>query len=136
MATADCRPTVRTQFHFDISDGFAEEDYFLSAIGKRYRLARHTADTRARARAAWPPLAAVPDERLTHYSEPVVMPADRVVRVHVKHTLKSFSWAKAEYGVGHAAIHVPPSAENLKANPDARKQYMQLIEYPETARTL
>jgi len=64
------------------------------------------------------------------------MPADRVVRVHVKHTLRTCSWAKAEYGVGNVAIHVPPGAEHLKATADAPAQYFQFIDYPETARTL
>src|SRR6478609_2691320 len=118
MNATDSRPTVRTQFHFDISDAFPEEDYFLSAVGKKHLLLPHTAASRAQARAAWPPLASVPDDRLTHYAEPVVMPADRVVRVHVKHTLRTCSWAKAEYGVGNVAIHVPPGAEHLKATAD------------------
>src|SRR5690242_2044742 len=136
MTTSDSRPAVRTQFHFDISDAFAGEDYFLSAVGKRHKLLLHDAASRARARAAFPALRALPDDRLTHYSEAVVMPADRVVRVHVKHTLRNCSWAKAEFGVGHAAIHVPPNAEHLKATADAPIQYFQFIDYPETARTL
>jgi hypothetical protein len=136
MNASDSRPTVRTQFHFDLSDAFPGEEYFLSAIGKKHLLLPHTAASRAQARAAWPPLVEVPDARLTHYAEPVVMPADRVVRVHVKHTLRTCSWAKAEYGVGNVAIHVPPGAEHLKATADAAAQYFQFIDYPETARTL
>ncbi|HEX4771531.1 MAG TPA: hypothetical protein VH351_11900 [Bryobacteraceae bacterium] len=81
-------------------------------------------------------MASVPDDHLTHYAEPIVMPADRVVRVHVKHTLRTCRWAQAEYGVAHAAIHVPPDVEHLKAAADAPAQHFQFINYPETARTL
>jgi hypothetical protein len=115
---------------------FPGEDYWVQACGKRHRIERHNAQSRAAAKDAWPNLRSIPDDRLTHYTpEPVAMPGDRAVRVHVKHTLKTLAWAKAATSAGNAAIYIPPMPPR-----DAREasgaQHCQYIDYVTTAKTL
>jgi hypothetical protein len=137
MGTESTRPMVRTQFHLDLSDAFPREEYWVNAWGKQHPVVPHTAETRAAARAASPCLRSIPEARLTHYTpQPVTLPADRVMRVHVKHTLKTFARAKAQYGVGNVAIHIPPPAAQLEAMKDAAVQSYQYIDYVSTAKTL
>jgi len=131
------RKTMRTVFHADLSDAHPGEDYWLVARGRRHRLIPHTADSRAKARAGAPHLARVPDASLSHYTaEPVELPADRVVRVHLKHSLKTFPNAKGRHGVGHVAIHVPPSPERLRQLEAAGAFAQQPIDYVSTAKAL
>src|SRR4051794_20592398 len=80
---------MRTVYHADLSDALAGEDYWVHARGKRYPLVPHTPETLARLRTEAPDLSAVPNERLTHFTEtPIELPDDCVVRVHIKHTLR------------------------------------------------
>jgi hypothetical protein len=128
---------VRTQFHLDLSDAFPGEEYWVNAWGKKHPVVPHTAETRAAAKAASSHLRSIPEARLTHYTpQPVTLPADRVMRVHVKHTLKTFARAKAQHGVGNVAIHIPPPAAQLAAMKDAAVQNYQYIDYVSTAKTL
>ena len=129
--------TVLTAVHLDLSDAAPGEDYWLQALGRRYGLSAHTDQTRAAARADWPKLASVSDDRLTHYvTHPVAMPADRAGRVHVKHTLRNFAWAKAEYGVGNVAIHVPPRQPLRAPVQPGGAQHVLYIDYVATAKAL
>jgi hypothetical protein len=131
------RPTIKTEFHVDLSDAFPGEEYWLSAFGEKHALQAHTEETRAAARAAWPKLAQVPDERLTHCTvQPVVIPADRVVRLHVKNTLKTFAVPQGATGVGNVTIPCLPSPPELQARADAATQHMEYIDYVSTARAL
>jgi len=66
MPAHSTRPTIATVFQIDLSDMFSGEDYWLQACGKRHRVERHTAQSRAAARQAWPNLRLIPDDRLTH----------------------------------------------------------------------
>jgi hypothetical protein len=101
--------TMKTVFHADLSDAHAGEDDWVQACGRRYPLIAHTEQTRAAAKVASPILAALADHHLTHYTrEPADLPADRVVRVHIKHTLRNQPNAKGNAGLGNVAIHVPP----------------------------
>ena len=137
MGTESTRPMVRTQFHLDLSDAFPGEEYWVNAWGQQHPVVPHTAETRAAARAASPLLRSIPEARLTHYTpHPVTLPADRVMRVHVKHTLKTFAGAKAKHGVGNVAIHTPPPPEQLEAMRDAAVQQYQFIDYVATAKAL
>jgi hypothetical protein len=130
------RPTIATVFQLDLSDMFPGEDYWVHACGKRHRIEAHTAQTRAAARNAWPNLRAIPDERLTHYTpDAVTMPADRAVRVHVKHTLKTLAWAKAATSAGNATICIPPRAPREPADASGA-QHCEYIDYVTTAKTL
>src|SRR4051794_7074265 len=136
MPAPATRPTIETVFQLDLSDMFPGEDYWVNACGKRHEVVRHTHQSRTDAKAMWPNLRSIPDDRLTHYTpKPVTMPADRAVRVHVKHTLKTFAWAKAANGVGNAAIHIPPNP-HLHAASGSRTQHCQYIDYVTTAKTL
>jgi hypothetical protein len=99
---------MRTVYHADLSDALAGEDYWVHARGKRYPLVPHTPETLARLRTEAPHLSAVPNERLTHFTEtPIELPDDCVVRVHIKHTLRTFPNAKGKDAAHHAAIHNP-----------------------------
>ena len=112
MAGQGSGRTIKTIFHVDLTDCHQGEDYWLVAGGKRYDLVAHSAESRAAARAEAPHLVDVADRNLTHRTEDAVeMPTDTVVRVHLKHTLKAFPDAKGTYGVGNAAIHIPPPAD-------------------------
>ncbi|MBC7800941.1 MAG: hypothetical protein H7Z10_09990 [Gemmatimonadaceae bacterium] len=126
-----------TAVHLDLSDAIDGEDYWLQALGKRHGLSPHTDQTRAATRACWPQLAAVPDRCLTHFvTQPVAFPADRAGRVHVRHTLRTCPWAKAESCAGNAAIFVPPSLPlRTPANPDCGQHFLY-IDYVTTAKTL
>lgn len=109
METTMPQPRMKTVFHCDLNDAHAGEDYWLQACGKRYPLLPHTAETRAAARARSSTLAALPEHLLTHYTATAVdLPADRVVRVHSKHTLRHRPGAAAQAGFGQVAIHIPP----------------------------
>lgn len=131
MTSDGKRPVVQTVFQLDLSDAFPGQDYWVKAAGKRHPVFPHTKESRAAARAKWPKLNSIPDERLTHYTEAATMPGDRAVRVHVKHTLRGLAWAKAETGVGNAAIHIPQPP-----NVGTTTENFQYIDYVSTAKTL
>ena len=128
---------MKTVYHADLSDADAGEDYWLHACGKRYPLLPHTEHSRAAAKAASPSLAALPDHRLTHYTqEPADLPADRVVRVHIKHTLRNQPNAKGNAGLGTVAIHVPPPQALTGAHATAATASHVPIDYVTTAKAL
>lgn len=104
---------IQTTFHADLSDAYPGEDYWVRANNANHPLKPHTADSRARARAAEPALCKVPDERLTHYTDQVSMPTGKVMRVHIKHTARNIPGIDAPAVPGHTAIYVPPSAQEL-----------------------
>jgi hypothetical protein len=98
-------------FHVNLSDKFANEDYWLHVASKKYPLAEHTADTRAEARQQQPALAAVPDEQLTHYTqEPVPLKLGTVIRISVRHTNKT-GIIPGSFGLHLVAIHIVPDNE-------------------------
>jgi hypothetical protein len=128
---------MRTIFHADLSDAHPGEEYWLHAFGKRHSLVPHTEESRALARVAAPHLTAVPDENLTHYTaEAVELPADQVVRVHLKNSLNTFPDAKGVHGVSHVAIHIPPPADQLETMAEAGAAHHQSINYVSTAKAL
>ncbi|AHF00151.1 hypothetical protein [Thioalkalivibrio paradoxus] len=125
---------VPTVFHADLSDAHPGEEYWLHAVGTRHALVPHTARSLARLREQAPQLA---HRQLTHYTErPVELPAGTVVRVHLKHTLKSFPDARAVHGVSHVAIHCPPPPERLAALVANGGAMHQTIDYVSTAKSL
>jgi len=133
------QPLVRmkTVFHADLSDAHAGEDYWVQACGKRYPLVPHTDQTRAAAKAASKRLAATPDSQLTHFTQDAVdLPAGRVVRVHIKHTLRNQPNAKGNAGLGHVAIHNPPPAALSGAHSTAATAHQDQIDYVSTAKAL
>ena len=137
MADQAAAPTMKTVFHIDLSDAHPGEEYYLHACGKRHTLVAHTPDSRRRARAHAPHLEAVADANLTHYTaEALDMPADQVVRVHLKHTLTTFPDAKGAHGVGHVALHIPPSPEKLQSMLATGIHHQQYVDYVSTAKTL
>lgn len=101
--------TVKAVIHADLSDAHAGEEYHLWANGERHPLQPHTHETRAQARAAAPHLGALPDHALTHFAEPVSLPAHSALRIHLLHTTRSFGDAAAGHAPGHVAIYVPPA---------------------------
>ena len=92
-------------FHFDLSHGGADALYVLRIGGRRYRVDRHTADTRRTARLTQRGLRNVPDTFLTHFAAGVVVSARGVQRMHV--TLHD-----PVHGPGLAlvAMHIPTDA--------------------------
>jgi hypothetical protein len=103
--------TTRCVFHADLSNAHPDETYWLSASGNDHPLQVHDNRTRDQARAAAPHLQNVADAQLTHFTEQhVALPAASVIRVHLKHTMKTVANPKGEFGVHHVAIHVPPPA--------------------------
>lgn len=128
---------MKTVFHADLSDAHEGEDYWLQACGKRYLLVPHTGQTRAAAQAASSRLAALSDHCLTHYTqEPADLPADRVVRVHIKHTLRNQPNARGKAGLGNVAIHIPPPQAMSGAHATAKTAYQVQIDYVSTAKAL
>jgi hypothetical protein len=105
--TPDTRQREQRTLHFDFS--FTSlHDLRLQALGSQSNQApilAHTEASRARARQADPALAAVPDERLTHYIEDVDVPADALQHLWVT---GSDSDDNAALAVMH--IHVPAAA--------------------------
>src|SRR5580658_2249932 len=125
-------PQMQVIFSVDLSDAIPGEEYWVQACGQQYSLTRHTAETRAAARAANPRLAKIPDDQLTHFTNvPVFVPFTRSVRLHVKHTMKTVPGAKAKYGVGNVFINVPPAEITPGAPPP-----QELINYYSTAQAL
>lgn len=128
---------MRTVFHADLSDGHDGEEYWVQVCGKRYSLVAHTDASRQQARNDAPHLAAISDKYLTHYTaETIEMPADEVIRVHLKHSLKTFPDAQGQDGVSHVAIHVPPPPHKLAELAETGTPHHQPIDYGTTARAL
>ena len=130
---------VRTVFHADLSDAHPGEDYWIHAGGKRYPLVAHTADTLAELRRIAPHMEAMPDARLTHYTgEAVELPRDFVVRVHIKHTLRTFPGAQGKDGVHHVAMHIPGrlAARLPDGSPDFGSVAHHPIDWISTAKAL
>src|SRR5260370_21473048 len=74
---------------------------------------------------------------MTHYAAiHAAMPVNKVVRVHLKHTLKGFPGAKGESGVSHSALYIPPKAATRTALRSAEMpHHVGPIEYVTTAET-
>lgn len=137
MDTRTTRTRMKTVYHADLRDAHPDEDYWLHACGRRYPLIPHTAQSRSAARLAHPQLAALAEESLTHFTgDAVDLPADCVVRVHIKCTLRSQPGAKGATGIGNVAIHVPPPAALTGAHATAESAWNQPINYVTTAQAL
>ncbi len=107
--TIDCYATV---FHADLSQAYDGEDYWVRAAGGNHPLQPHTDASRAQARIANPKLADIPDHHLTHFTQVVMMPRHSAVRVHIKHSANTLDEFAAPSVPSHAAIYVPPRAED------------------------
>jgi hypothetical protein len=128
---------LNTQFHADLSDCHQGEDYWISVAGKRIPMVPHTAETRAQALAAAPHLTAGrASPTITHFAaENIALPAHTVIRVHLRHSLKTFPNAKGKSGVGHSALYIPPSAAQLAALGPEAVVHAPPIDYVSTAQT-
>ncbi|MGA2738971.1 MAG: hypothetical protein ABSG65_16155 [Bryobacteraceae bacterium] len=138
MAEQSNPDVFQTIFHADLSDAFPGEDYWLVVGGDQIPLVPHTDATRAEVLAQSPHLMdGRSDVQLTHYSAtPAAMPADQVVRVHLKHSLRSFPDAKGEAGVGHSALYIPPAGKPSQSMPaNGGPLHFGPIDYWSTART-
>ncbi|MEM6456310.1 MAG: hypothetical protein AAF772_14540, partial [Acidobacteriota bacterium] len=112
--THPARPMIEVIFHADLSHladdpRAADVRHWVRADDASHPLAPHTDASRAAARAAHPHLADVPDARLTHVSAPVALPADAVLRVHIKHSTEHLPEIHAPAVPGHVAMFVPPA---------------------------
>ncbi|WP_417838269.1 hypothetical protein [Tritonibacter scottomollicae] len=114
MATTEHQHHV---IHADLSHAHAGEDHWLHAAGRSYELVPHDDASRAEARKAAPHLLSVDDHTLTHFtSEPVMLPRNQVVRVHIKHSLNTFDVADdASHGSTHSGIVQPPAGGDPEA---------------------
>jgi len=108
---------LQTHFHADLSDGHPGEDYWVSVAGKRYPLVPHTPETLGAAHARSPRLkAGRTNSVLTHRTaQPISLPSNTVIRVHLRHTMRGFPNAKSATGIGLSALYIPPSDTHLSA---------------------
>ena len=130
--------TVQTVFHADLSDGFPGEDYWLVVGNERIPMQVHTNETRAQAFAAAPHLAGKKGNvNITHFTANAVsMPMDRVIRVHLKHSLRGFPNAKGEAGVSHSAIYHAPVGKRKHMLANGGPMHFGPINYKTTAQNL
>jgi hypothetical protein len=129
---------MQTVYHADLSDAHPGEDYWLNALGKRYEFVPHTPESLDALKSAAPHLLnGFPGRQLTHYTqERVELPAECVVRVHIKNTLRTFPQAQGKHGIGHVAIHCPPPPDKLQAMQDAGEPHQAVMDYLSDARAL
>jgi hypothetical protein len=108
---------LHTHFHADLSDGHTGEDYWVSVTGKRYPLVPHTQETLSAAHARSPRLTAGrANPVLTHRTaQPILLPSNTVIRVHLRHTMRGFPNAKSDTGIGLSALYIPPPDSHLVA---------------------
>lgn len=122
-------------YHADLSDALEGETYWLHAMGKRHKLNPHTEETLARLRADAPHLCDMQNVQSTHFThEPITLPADRVVRVHLKHTMNTLGKPDGHHGVSHAAIHSPHCLQRIQGA--SQDTYHASIDYVTTAKCL
>jgi hypothetical protein len=127
---------MNTVFHVDLSDADPEEDYWISTGGRKQMLQKHTEETRSNLLGASPHLMARQD-RLTHFTqEPLQLPADQVIRVHVRTSLKNQPGAHGVWGVTHSAIHIPPPEHELQALQSSGRAHSEVLDYVSTAKNL
>lgn len=128
---------LNTMFHADLSDAHPGEDYWVSVAGKRIPMVPHTEETRAQALAAAPHLkAGRVQPTITHYSaQTVPLPANVVVRVHLRHSMKNFPGAKSATGVSHSALFIPPPKEHVASLAAGATVHAHPIDYVSTAQT-
>jgi hypothetical protein len=130
--------TLNTVFHADLSDAHPGEDYWISVAGQRIPLAPHTPASLAAAHAAAPHLMKVgrTDSTPTHYTATsMALPADSVIRMHLRHSQKTFNNPKCDTGIGHCALYIPPSDSHLAAMADAAVFHAARFDYVSTAQT-
>jgi hypothetical protein len=128
--------TVNTVFHADLSDAHPGEDYWISVAGQRIPLAPHTPASLAAAHAAAPHLmkVACTDSTVTHYTAtPMALPAVSVIRMHLRHSQKTFNNPKCDTGIGLSALYIPPSDSHLAAMDDAAVFHAPRIDWVSTA---
>jgi hypothetical protein len=128
---------LNTHFHADLSDAHPGEDYWVSVAGKRYPLVPHTQETLSAAHARSPRLTAGrANPVLTHRTaHPILLPANTVIRVHLRHTMRGFPNAKSDTGIGLSALYIPPSDTHLAAMAADAIFDAQAIDYFSTAQT-
>ncbi len=126
-----------TLFHADLSDAHPGEDYWVSVAGRRHRLIPHDERSLAESLKAAPHLTAGRgNATITHRTEePISLRPDVVVRVHLRHSMKGFPGAKSETGVGHSALFIPPSREQLMTLGPNGVWHAHPIDYISTAQT-
>jgi hypothetical protein len=98
-------PTVSFIYQVDLSDALPGFDYTLCVFPGEVPLTAHTAETRAAARNSDPSLRELPDDRLTHFSPVVEVPAGAACRVHIAGTPSGGSGPAYAH---LAAITIPP----------------------------
>lgn len=122
---------IRHVIHTDLRGAHPGETYWVHAAGRGVELRPHTEDTLAQLRREAPHLAATPDHTLTHFSvEPVLLPANQVMRVHLKHSMTGFGCGDDESGSFHSGIVPPPPG----GDPDTPVH--QHINWTSTAKSL
>lgn len=128
---------VNTMFHADLSDAHQGEDYWVSVAGKRIPMVEHTEASLAAAFAAAPHLSAGRNQpTLTHYSaQTIPLATHSVIRVHMRHSLKNFPNAKGQTGVGHSALWIPPTNEQIELLATGATMHAAPIDYVSTAQT-
>jgi len=127
--------TLNTLFHADLSDAHPGEDYWVSVAGQRIPLVPHTPESLAAAHAAAPHLkAGRQNSTLTHYTgTPVAMPVHSVIRVHLRHTQRTFSNPACDTGIGLSGLYIPPADHQLAAMAEDDVFHAHPIDYTSTA---
>ncbi|HWU86441.1 MAG TPA: hypothetical protein VN253_04175 [Kofleriaceae bacterium] len=111
MIIAHERPVEHVTLHFDLRHCPPEAEHTLRALGVRYRLERHTAETRRAHAARNAALAIFPPGRLaeiTHYAEDVALPSEAVGMYRVGYPSASPAALLPEIAV--CFRHVPTAA--------------------------
>lgn len=137
MPSAASDRKLHTTFHADLSDAHPGEDYWVSVAGKRIPMVPHTQETLAAATRSAPRLSAGrANPTLTHYSaNTIALPVHTVIRVHLRHSQKTFKNPKSDTGIGLSALYIPPPDHELTAMAPEATYHAHPIDYVSTAQT-
>lgn len=126
---------MNTVFHVDLSDADPDEDYWIpSGHGLRNTLTAHTNETHDRLFSAAPHLESL---KLTHFTaQPLTVPAEGVMRMQVRHTLRTQPDAKGAWGITHSGLHIPPKPQLLRRLQSEGSSHEMPLDYLSSAKLL
>jgi hypothetical protein len=129
---------MNTVFHVDLSDADPDEEYWIpSGKGLRNTLAPHTNETHDRLFRAAPHLESRSGIKLTHFTaQPLQVSAEGVMRMQVRHTLRTQPQAKGAWGVTHSGLHIPPKPALLRKLQSEGSSHEMPLDYLTSAKLL
>ena len=122
-------------FHVDLSDADPDEDYWIpTGNALRSTLTQHTNETHDRLFSASPHLESL---KLTHFTaQPLKVSSEGVMRMQVRHTLRTQPDAKGAWGVTHSGLHIPPKPHLLKKLQSEGTSHEVPLDYLSSAKLL